>query len=41
MAFIQSGSLVDEKMEREGQFLKILGYVYIGVGIAGVLINIS
>ena len=41
MTFIQSSSLAEEKMEREGQFLKNLGYVYIGIGIAGMLIYIS
>ena len=41
MAFVQSPNLTEENMVREGQFLKVIGYIYLGVGILGILIYIS
>lgn len=41
MAFVQSPNLTEENMVREGQFLKIIGYIYLGIGILGILIWIS
>lgn len=41
MAFVQSPNLAEESMVREGRFLQIIGYVYLVVGIIGILICIN
>lgn len=39
-AFVQGGNLIDDKMEREGRFSTIVGYVYLVLGGIGVLVCI-
>lgn len=40
MAFVQGPNLTDEKMEREGRFSQIIGYIYLVIGIIGVFITV-
>ena len=40
MAWVQSNNLVkEEHFEREGRFSKIVGYIYIIIGIGGIIIT--
>lgn len=41
MAFVQSNNLVAEKhFDREGRFCRIVGYIYIVIGVGGIVITV-
>lgn len=40
MAFVQSSNLISDKLEREGRFSRTIGYVYLVIGVIGILICI-
>lgn len=38
MAFVEGPNLTDEDLVREGQFSQIIGYIYLVIGVIGILI---
>lgn len=38
MAFVQSSNLISQDLRREGQVSRVVGYVYLVIGVCGLII---
>lgn len=41
MAFVQSSNLISQDLEREGQVSRVVGYVYLVIGVCGLIICVK
>ena len=41
MAFVQSSNLISQDLEREGQVSRVVGYVYLVIGVYGLIICVK
>ena len=41
MAFVQSPNFISQHLIREGQFSRVVGYVYLVIGVCGLIICIK